>query len=296
LSQTIKKKEGETRNDNQLVLLQKSDENHLGNINGEVQEIIKEIHASMARVRDLLDSAENKRENSDAMKAQKIINVLRVRVRQLPCGDERDFLTKEITELFARANISLVYFVVNQYIGTRIPYDELVGLAMFGYAKAIDSYNPERNVKFTTYAVKCMTNEILFFLRKENRHKVVTSFNTPLSTDGEGNSLLLGDLIDEDYVDEKSLEEKIIDKEREDYIRSKIKDLTEEEKYIIMHRYGIDGAKFKTQREIAKDIGMSQANVSKLERNILDKMKSSMEDDNYQYNLYIARYNQNTYH
>ena len=246
----------------------------------------------MKETQKLIDTAEKvEREKSKSIlkQAQKNSNILKKEVNKLPEGKEKDYLVKMVDEVFAQANLPLVYYVANKYVSTGVAFDELVNIAMYSYVKALKTFNPEKKIKFSTYSIKCMTNEINFFLRKEKRHNVVSSLDTPLAVDNEGNALQIKDLIDEENVNGKSLEEKIIDNERSEYVKSKLKFLTEEEQYIIKHRYGIDGAKFKTQREIAEDIGMSQANVSKIERCILDKIRQFMLDDNYQYITYMTK-------
>lgn len=281
-------KGSEIKNDDSVTLLQTNNEKK-ENSRQLTKRDIKEIQALIKKAQNLLDIAEENNSKDILKEAQQIVSFLKKEVYKFPESKEKDYLTKVIDELFACANISLVYYVANKYVSTGISFDELVNLAMYGYSKALKTFKPEKNIKFATYSIKCMTNEINFFLRKEKRHNVVLSLDAPLAIDSEGNSLKIKDLVDETNVNEKTLEEKIIDKERENYIKLKLKNLTKEEQYIIKHRYSIGGAKFKTQREIAKDIGMSQANVSKIERYILDSLKNSMIEDNYQFIVYMTK-------
>lgn len=183
-------------------------------------------------------------------------------------------LTLDIKNKLAEENMALVYHVVKNFANTGVPHDELCSVAYVGYAKALDTYDTGREVKFSTYAYNCMKNEILFFLRKEKKHKDNNvSINKTLSTDKNGNSLQLGATISNEDFGDPSIEEKLILDETIEYLKGIIDSLSPTEQYIIIHRFGINGSDIKTQKQIADYIGMSQANVSKLEKTITDKIK-----------------------
>jgi RNA polymerase sporulation-specific sigma factor len=188
-------------------------------------------------------------------------------------------LTKEQKEALAEENYSLVFYVVKMFQNSGVSYDELVSIAMVGYAKALNSYDPDRNVKFSTYAINCIRNEILFFLRKERRHmRYNVSLSTILSMDKNGNNLSLEETVSNLDVDEISLEDDVLVSDDIKYLQLALEHLTPKERYIITYRYGLDRGIIKTQKEIADHIGMSQANVSKMEKNILDKIKKILKE------------------
>lgn len=188
-------------------------------------------------------------------------------------------LTTEEKELMAEENYSLVFYVVKMFQNSGVSYDELVSIAMVGYAKALNAFDTERNVKFSTYAINCIKNEILFFLRKERNHmKNSFSMNTVLSTDKNGNSLSMEETVSNLDNDEKTLEQDVLLSDEIGILQKSLEFLSDKEKYIITYRYGLDRGIIKTQREIADTIGMSQANVSKIEKNILEKIKKILKD------------------
>lgn len=189
-------------------------------------------------------------------------------------------LTPEEKEQLAEENSSLVFYVVKMFQGSGVSYDELVSVAMVGYAKALNTYDTKRNIKFSTYAINCIKNEVLFFLRKEKRHiKNSVSLSSVLSTDKNGNNLLLEETVSNYDLQDRSVEEKVITADDIEKLRKIVEELPEKERYIITYRFGLDGGIIKTQREIADDIGMSQANVSKIEKNTLDKIKQMMQEE-----------------
>ncbi|MGW8417319.1 sigma-70 family RNA polymerase sigma factor [Brevibacillus sp. NPDC055896] len=192
---------------------------------------------------------------------------------------EKCHLTDEEKDQYARENESLVFFVVKMFQNSTVDYDELVSIAMVGFAKALHAFDKNRNVKFSTYAINCIKNEILFFLRKERNHvKNSISMNSVLSVDKNGNSLSLEETVSTMDVDERSVEDGIVLNGEIELLRKALTDLSKKEQYIITYRYGLDRGIIKTQREIADAIGMSQANVSKIEKNILDKIKKILKD------------------
>lgn len=194
----------------------------------------------------------------------------------------KEHFTYEEKDQHARENESLVFYVVKMFQSSRIDYDELVSIAMVGFAKALHAFDKKRNVKFSTYAINCIKNEILFFLRKERNHvKNSISMSSVLSMDKNGNSLSLEETISGLDNDERSVEDGIMLSGDIEVLRKSLEDLSPKEQYIITYRYGLDRGIIKTQREIADAIGMSQANVSKIEKNILDKIKKILKDKYY---------------
>lgn len=187
---------------------------------------------------------------------------------------EKTKLTMEEKDKLAEENIRLVPFVLKSLNNINHMYEELHSVGMVGYAKALDSYDKTRNVKFPTYAIHCIRNEILFFLRKENKYNQnTTSFNQILSTDKNGNNLQLEEIMADKKTEEKGLEEMILEDENRKILLKAMEYLKEEERFILTYRFGLDRGIIKTQKEIADTINMSQANVSKIQKNCLHKLK-----------------------
>lgn len=185
---------------------------------------------------------------------------------------EKDYYTPEEAELVAIENEKLVYYVANRFRSTGVSVEELSSVGFLGYAKAIKTYDKNRNVKFSTYAINVIKNEICYFLRKESKHmRKNVSLNTILSTDQNGNPFELSDIIDDE--DAAPLDEDIMINDRRDMLYDVIKRLTPKEQYIIMNRFELAGNTKKTQKQISEEINMSQANVSKLQKNAIKKLE-----------------------
>lgn len=183
-------------------------------------------------------------------------------------------LTMEEKNKIAEENLPLIHYVLKSLNNTGISYDELFSVGMVGYAKALDSYDKSRDVKFSTYAINCIKNEVLFFLRKENKHSMnTTSLNKILSVDKNGNDLQLEEIMADEKMGEKGLEDMILEDENRKILFKAMEHLKEEERFILIYRFGLDRGIIKTQKEIADTINMSQANVSKIQKNCLQKLK-----------------------
>jgi RNA polymerase sporulation-specific sigma factor len=182
-------------------------------------------------------------------------------------------LTCEEAEKIVAGNLGIVHNLANKYAYNRNDHDEITSVAYVGYIKAINGFDPRKKVKFVTFAFRCITNEILFYLRNENKEaEKKVPLNTLISTDKNGNELELEDVLadENDLVEEFALKDtlKLMMKTVRDY-------LTEEEQFIILSRFGI-GCKQLTQSQIAEMIDMSQANISKKEKSIIQKIKMIM--------------------
>lgn len=186
-------------------------------------------------------------------------------------GDE---LTPKERDELTEKNEALVHFVAKKFQNTRIDHDELTGIAYLGFTKALNGFKKNRGVKFSTYAHNCMYNEILFYLRKEKKHREKTvPMSNPVATDKDGHVFDEESRISSEMQgDERSLEDSAIITQAVDFLNEIINELTETEQFIIKSRYGLQGYPIKTQKEIADKIKMSQANISKLEKTILSKI------------------------
>jgi len=183
----------------------------------------------------------------------------------------------------AEENMSLVQYVCKRFTNTGIDHDELFSVALVGYTKAINNFNPEKktkqgkSIKFSTFAYRCIENEIFYFIRNDKKVKSKTiSLQTTLSTDKNGKTLELDSILSTENDGKLSLEEDFMKSEVVSVLIKVIDEyLTPKERLIIKHRFGIS-AEVKTQNELAKMTEMSQANISKLEKNIIDKIKKIM--------------------
>lgn len=185
--------------------------------------------------------------------------------------NNKNRLTEEERNKYAEENLGLVGHVVKNINGMAHLNDELIGIGMLGLAKALKTFDKSKNIKFSTYATTCIRNEIFFFLRKEQKYQQNTvSMNKIVATDQNGRDLEVMDLIEEEN---KNLEEIIINIELRDIILQAMEHLREEERFILIYRYGLDKGIIKTQNEIAKTIHMSQANVSKMQKSSLIRLK-----------------------
>lgn len=193
---------------------------------------------------------------------------------------EDGLLSVEEKNKLAEDNINVVYHVAKGFSNTGIDSEELVSIGLLGYAKALESYRTNRNTKFSTYAINCIKNEILYILKKEKKHRMHNiSLNKVLSTDKNGNDLQLEEiLLNMSDVEQGGLEAQLLDAEKNERIKYVIENqLNERERYVICHRYELFGMKQKTQSELANEMNMSQANISKIEKNVLKKMSKYID-------------------
>lgn len=188
--------------------------------------------------------------------------------------DEIFKFTEEEKNKVAEENLALVHYVLKGFSNTGIDYDELEGAGNLGFAKALNSFNKNKGIRFATYAINCITNEILFFLRKEKKHIINTvSMQKELNFDNKGNPLTIEDTLEDEEFSRKGIEYNLFQEENKKMILRVIQKLNDEEQYIILHRYGINGTKEKTQKQLADELNMSQANISKLQRICIKKLK-----------------------
>ena len=186
---------------------------------------------------------------------------------KLSAGDEA------VKAALVEHNLRLVIYIARKFDNTGADSDDLVSVGTIGLIKAVNSFNPEKNIKLATYASRCIENEILMYLRKNNAVRGEISIDEPLNTDYDGNELLLSDILGTD-ADEviRPLED---DADRE-MLRIAIDTLPEREKQIILLRYGFIGGTEYTQKEVASLLGISQSYISRLEKRIIERLHSEM--------------------
>lgn len=170
-------------------------------------------------------------------------------------------------------NLRLVVYISRKFENTGISIEDLISIGAIGLIKAVNSFDPDKNIKLATYASRCIENEILMVLRKSNRLKTEVSFDEPLNTDWDGNELLLSDILGT----EPDLVSKDLDADIEkQMLHTAIDKLNDREKYIVGLRYGLGAEKEHTQKEVADMMGISQSYISRLEKRIIGKLKEEM--------------------
>ena len=187
-------------------------------------------------------------------------------------GTERE---EEAKKLLIEHNLRLVVYIAKKFDNTGIGVEDLISIGTIGLIKSIQTFNPNKNIKLATYASRCIENEILMYLRRNNKTKLEVSIDEPLNVDWDGNELLLSDIL--------GTEEDTIYKELEDEVEHKllvraINCLSSRERLIVQMRYGLasqDGEE-KTQKEVADLLGISQSYISRLEKKIMQRLKREM--------------------
>ena len=171
-------------------------------------------------------------------------------------------------------NLRLVVFLAKKYENTGYDIEDLVSIGSVGLIKGINTYKVDKNIKLATYVSRCISNEILMFLRKNKKRKTEISFEDTLNFDAEGNTLCLEDILgtDEDIV-AKSFE-RDIDKR---FLEQELNNLNDREKLIMTLRYGLNNTDEYTQKEVANMLGISQSYISRLEKKIISRIKATIE-------------------
>ena len=192
-------------------------------------------------------------------------------LRLMGCMASGDMKARSI---LIERNLRLVVYIARKFENTGIGIEDLISVGTIGLIKAVNSFDPEKNIKLATYASRCIENEILMVLRRTSRLKLEVSFDEPLNTDADGNELLLSDVLgtEPDLVS-RDLDSSI---ERAS-LRSAIRELSSRERNIVELRYGLAGGNERTQKEVADMLGISQSYISRLEKRIIGKLRVEME-------------------
>lgn len=170
-------------------------------------------------------------------------------------------------------NLRLVAYIARKFENTGIGIEDLISIGTIGLIKAVNTFDPQKKIKLATYASRCIENEILMYLRRNSRIKQEVSLDEPLNTDWDGNELLLSDVLgtDDDMV-YRVIEE---DVERQ-LLLSALNRLPGREQHIMKLRFGLEGGKSRTQKEVADALGISQSYISRLEKRILHRLRKEM--------------------
>jgi len=179
----------------------------------------------------------------------------------------------EARQLLVEHNLRLVVYIAKKFENTCVGIEDLISIGTIGLMKAINTFNKDKNIKLATYASRCIENEILMFLRRSNRIKSEISIDEPLNQDGDGNELLLSDILGtESDVTSRGIEDEVDKK----LLRASIERLSKREKNIMELRFGFENGEEKTQKEVADLLGISQSYISRLEKKIMNKMKKEI--------------------
>ena len=182
-------------------------------------------------------------------------------------------LSQEAKNLLIEHNLRLVVYIAKRFEGTGTGIEDLVSIGTIGLIKAVDTYDPAKSIKLATYSSKCIENEILMYLRKTASQKTELSIDEPLNTAWDGNELLLSDVLGtEGDLVMRPIE---ADVERQ-LLHQAVERLTERERQIITLRFGLDGRRECTQKEVADCMGISQSYISRLEKRIISKLKKEL--------------------
>ena len=180
---------------------------------------------------------------------------------------------KEAKKKLVEHNLRLVVYIAKKFENTGVGLEDLISIGTIGLMKAINTFNSSKNIKLATYSSRCIENEILMHLRRSNRLKSEISIDEPLNQDGDGNELLLSDILgtDEDITSRRVEDE--VDKK---LLKASIEKLNKREKNIMELRFGFKTGEEKTQKEVADMLGISQSYISRLEKKIINKMKKEI--------------------
>ena len=171
-------------------------------------------------------------------------------------------------------NMRLVVFLAKRFESPKVLLEDLISIGSMGLIKGVETFKLDKNIKLATYASRCIENEILMFLRKVSKQKVEVSLDEPLNVDSDGNELLLSDVIPNQQI--HALDE-VLNNEKQTIMYQAVEKLKSREKEIIVLRFGLYGNEILTQKEVADKLGISQSYISRLEKKIMDKLKSEIE-------------------
>lgn len=187
-----------------------------------------------------------------------------VLIHKLPKGDET------ARTILIERNLRLVVYIARKFENTGINIEDLISIGTIGLIKAVNTFNPEKKIKLATYASRCIENEILMYLRRNNKIRSEVSFDEPLNIDWDGNELLLSDVLgtDDDIIT-KDLEANI----DRNLLTKALYQLNDREKQIMELRFGLLGGEEKTQKDVADMLGISQSYISRLEKRIIKRLR-----------------------
>ena len=181
---------------------------------------------------------------------------------------------EEARQKLIEHNLRLVVYIAKRFENTGVGIEDLVSIGTIGLIKAINTFKADKNIKLATYASRCIENEILMYIRKHSGTRVEVSIDEPLNTDWDGNELLLSDILGSED-DGVSYEIEVMEERMR--VRRAVCELSAREREIIELRYGMNGRRELTQKEVADKLGISQSYISRLEKKIIAKLRVEIE-------------------
>ena len=188
-------------------------------------------------------------------------------VSKLVGGEEK------IRSTLIERNLRLVVYIARKFENTGVNVEDLISVGTIGLIKAVNTFDPEKQIKLATYASRCIENEILMYLRRNSKIKTEISFYEPLNVDWDGNELLLSDILGTDNDVVYNIIEDDVDKQ---LLWLAMQRLNSREKEIVQLRFGLNGTTEKTQKEVADILGISQSYISRLEKRIIKRLKKEI--------------------
>lgn len=180
----------------------------------------------------------------------------------------------EARSILIERNLRLVVYIAKKFENTGTGIEDLISIGTVGLIKAINTFRSDKNIKLATYASRCIENEILMYIRKNSNRKCEISIDEPLNVDWDGNELLLSDILGSEE-DEVTYEFEIREERRR--VREAVAGLGAREREIIEMRYGMNGRREMTQKEVADELGISQSYISRLEKRIISELREKID-------------------
>jgi len=185
-------------------------------------------------------------------------------LEKLPDGDNA------VKSMLIERNLRLVVYIARKFDNTGVNIEDLVSIGSIGLIKAVNTFDTDKKIKLATYASRCIENEILMFLRRNNKVKTEVSLDEPLNIDWDGNELLLSDILGtENDTIFRDLEEEVDKK----ILKKALEKLNDREKVIMRLRFGLNDGVEKTQKDVADMLGISQSYISRLEKRIIKRLR-----------------------
>ena len=187
-------------------------------------------------------------------------------------GTEND---EQARKMLIEHNLRLVVYIAKKFDNTGVGVEDLISIGTIGLIKAINTFDPDKNIKLATYASRCIENEILMYLRRNSKTRMEVSIDEPLNVDWDGNELLLSDILG---TDEDVISRRLEDEVEISLLAKAISKLSPREQTIIRLRFGLGhpGGREKTQKEVADFLGISQSYISRLEKKIMKRLKKEI--------------------
>ncbi len=173
-------------------------------------------------------------------------------------------------------NLRLVVYIAKKFESSGVAVEDIISIGTIGLIKAVNTFSPSKNIKLATYASRCIENEILMYLRKASNRRQEASIDEPLNIDGDGNELLLSDILGSDA---NMVGQRLEQEAEHTVLHHAVSRLNPRERQIMEMRFGLAGGKEKTQKQVADEIGISQSYISRLEKRIIKTLRRQLEQE-----------------